>query len=748
MNEYVNKRVTKNREYAASSVPIKNSTFQLKDNRSRSIIQKKANNTGLPSQLKNGIENLSGHSMDDVKVHYNSDKPAQLNAHAYAQGADIHLASGQEKHLPHEAWHVVQQKQGRVKPTLQMKGKVNVNDDEGLEKEADLMGGKALQLKNISTSKVKVPSLKYNSVAQKRIIQAVWLKGKGNLHMRWDKLINGLQWMCNPANGSIYFQIEKIADSIPVPLRERLSHLEYKQLSHEQWLSTGIFELGKWTKEDAMVRETIEEPRPTTRTGMPIPKIGMGTANVENPKVIEDAIDENYRMFDTAEDYHNIGTVGAAISKSVGTKKVTREELFIVYKIKPKKPATFEAELKAAQGANGGYLDAVLLHDLENPVFDECLKILQIGIKSGHIRYVGVSNVQSVEAELQPLMEKASAHGDVFPKISFVQNKFLPFVRDKDILTYCKANNIQYMGFSIFGGEATGHCTSEIQHNVLGNPLIEEAAKEESERLGGKTRVTPGQVALSWALEHETIQIPKSNRKERMKENRDARLFPLHEDSMEKINSLGEGVDIVTNNVHENNDINRRIKSLGIVITPGKKACIEKYLNLNVQNLTLFKSLLLSGNNTYVKQMISNYEFANLSANLEGAMKGAIASGKFTIAQMAAFISRINSNGNSGCADSRYRAFVFFETGFDSEAEEEIKEQSKPTSSLVTDKEIKLSPTAITYSVDMEWDDVAPKDYKVGIKYRVNFMYKGLKEDRTVSVVASTAEEITLKIIT
>jgi len=106
-------------------------------------IQKKENNTGLPDNLKTRIENLSGYSMDDVKVHYNSDKPAQLQAHAYAQGTDIHLASGQEKHLPHEAWHVVQQKQGKVKPTMQMKGTVNVNNDAGLEHEADVMGAKA-----------------------------------------------------------------------------------------------------------------------------------------------------------------------------------------------------------------------------------------------------------------------------------------------------------------------------------------------------------------------------------------------------------------------------------------------------------------------------------------------------------------------------------------------------------------------------------------------------------------------------
>jgi hypothetical protein len=106
----------------------------------------KPNNTGLPNQLKAGIESLSGMSMDHVKVNYNSDKPAQLNAHAYAQGSEIHVAPGQEQHLPHEAWHVVQQAQGRVKPTMQMKQGVPVNDDVGLENEADVMGGKALQM--------------------------------------------------------------------------------------------------------------------------------------------------------------------------------------------------------------------------------------------------------------------------------------------------------------------------------------------------------------------------------------------------------------------------------------------------------------------------------------------------------------------------------------------------------------------------------------------------------------------------
>ena len=98
----------------------------------------------MPDALKAGIENLSGYSMDDVQVHYNSSQPATVQAHAYAQGSDIHVAPGQEKYLPHEAWHVVQQKQGRVKPTRQLKGKTAINDEAGLEREADTKGAQAL----------------------------------------------------------------------------------------------------------------------------------------------------------------------------------------------------------------------------------------------------------------------------------------------------------------------------------------------------------------------------------------------------------------------------------------------------------------------------------------------------------------------------------------------------------------------------------------------------------------------------
>jgi hypothetical protein len=108
-------------------------------------VQRAPNRTGLPDGLKGGVESLSGMDLSDVRVHRNSAQPASLDALAYAQGTDIHVAPGQDHHLPHEAWHVVQQMQGRVQPTGQVSG-VALNDDGGLETEADRMGARALQM--------------------------------------------------------------------------------------------------------------------------------------------------------------------------------------------------------------------------------------------------------------------------------------------------------------------------------------------------------------------------------------------------------------------------------------------------------------------------------------------------------------------------------------------------------------------------------------------------------------------------
>ncbi|MCG8697529.1 MAG: DUF4157 domain-containing protein, partial [Bacteroidales bacterium] len=109
-----------------------------------SIANKIENKTGLPLNLKTGMENLSGYALNDVKVHYNSPKPAQLRALAYTQGSNIYLGPKQERQLAHELGHVVQQKRENIAPTFRMNG-YNINDNPRFEREADALGNAALR---------------------------------------------------------------------------------------------------------------------------------------------------------------------------------------------------------------------------------------------------------------------------------------------------------------------------------------------------------------------------------------------------------------------------------------------------------------------------------------------------------------------------------------------------------------------------------------------------------------------------
>ncbi|MCH5251110.1 MAG: DUF4157 domain-containing protein [Lachnospiraceae bacterium] len=96
------------------------------------------NHTGIPTQLKERLGESTGVSFDDVRVRYNLALPAQLDALAYTQGNRVEIATGQERHLPHELGHVVQQKLGAVRTNASING-LAPNTDERLEREVDSM---------------------------------------------------------------------------------------------------------------------------------------------------------------------------------------------------------------------------------------------------------------------------------------------------------------------------------------------------------------------------------------------------------------------------------------------------------------------------------------------------------------------------------------------------------------------------------------------------------------------------------
>lgn len=92
--------------------------------------------TGIPGAVQAKFEAASGLSFEDVRVHYNSPAPAQMDAYAYTRGNQVYIGPGQERHLEHELGHVLQQKRGLVKADGYIGG-VPVNRDPALERAAD-----------------------------------------------------------------------------------------------------------------------------------------------------------------------------------------------------------------------------------------------------------------------------------------------------------------------------------------------------------------------------------------------------------------------------------------------------------------------------------------------------------------------------------------------------------------------------------------------------------------------------------
>ena len=161
------------------------------------------NETGLPDGLKTKMEGTFGTSLDHLRVNKNSSFPAKVGAIATAQGNRIDIAPGHynpdtsagQKLIGHEAWHTVQQSQGRVKPTMQMKSGHAVNDDRGLESEADAMGDRvaSAQPKQFAAPQRSAAFAAGSGVTQ-RIVN-LEAGGEADEWLTDVDLITALQWL-------------------------------------------------------------------------------------------------------------------------------------------------------------------------------------------------------------------------------------------------------------------------------------------------------------------------------------------------------------------------------------------------------------------------------------------------------------------------------------------------------------------------------------------------------------------------
>lgn len=255
----------------------------------------------------------------------------------------------------------------------------------------------------------------------------------------------------------------------------------------------------------------------TLSNGVKMPVIGYGVYQVdpkECERCVSDALKVGYRMIDTAQAYHNVEGVGAAVAKS----GIARNELFLVSKIwisnygYDKGKASIDESLRRL---GTDYIDLMLLHQ---PFCDRygAYRALEDAYKEGKLRAIGVSNFYpdhfidlASNVEIRPMVNQVETH---------------VFDQQIEAQKYMKEFGCQIMSWGPL---------AEGRNNFFTNPVLE--------AIGKKYGKSVAQTALRWLIQRGVIIIPKSVHVERMEQNLDIFDFTLSDDDMAAIAALDTG---------------------------------------------------------------------------------------------------------------------------------------------------------------------------------------------------------------
>lgn len=255
----------------------------------------------------------------------------------------------------------------------------------------------------------------------------------------------------------------------------------------------------------------------TLNNGVKMPKLGYGvyqTPPEDTERCVLDAIEVGYRSIDTAQAYGNEAGVGNALEKC----GVPREEIFVTTKIwisnagYEKAKASIKESLK---NLKTDYIDLLLIHQPFGDYYGS-YRAMEEAYKEGKVRAIGVSNFYPDRyidiahfAEIKPAVNQVETH---------------VFQQQKIAKKYMKKYGTQIMSWGPF---------AEGKNDYFDNPVLKE--------IGDKYGKSAVQTALRFLLQSDVVLIPKSVRKERMKENIDVFDFELTNEEMVRIEALDGG---------------------------------------------------------------------------------------------------------------------------------------------------------------------------------------------------------------
>jgi diketogulonate reductase-like aldo/keto reductase len=249
--------------------------------------------------------------------------------------------------------------------------------------------------------------------------------------------------------------------------------------------------------------------------GNRMPIIGLGLYEAEaSPstiRLVKLAVNEGYRLFDTAQLYGNEYETGYGLKAS----RIPREQLFITTKLYTTangRSQVLNSFRESLQRLNVDYVDLYLIHAPQGGhVLEAYDTLLELQAK-GRIRSVGVSNfgVQHLDA--------IRRSGRPLPAVN--QIELHPFTQQRSIVNYCRRYGIVLMAYSPLA-----------RGSALSDPLIDQLAR--------KYRRTPAQILIRWSIQNNFIPIPKTNQPRRLRENLQVFDFRLSNNDMRQLTEYG-----------------------------------------------------------------------------------------------------------------------------------------------------------------------------------------------------------------
>lgn len=248
--------------------------------------------------------------------------------------------------------------------------------------------------------------------------------------------------------------------------------------------------------------------------GIEMPILGYGVYQIgidECEQCVSDAIAMGYRLIDTAQAYHNEEGVGAAIKKS----GIKREDFFIVTKLwisnygEEKARKSIYESLKKLQT---DYVDLLFLHQPFGDYYG-AYRAMEEAYKNGVAKAIGVSNFYPDRfvdicnfVNIKPAINQVETH---------------VFNQQKEARHYMEKYHTQIMSWGPF---------AEGKNNMFTNETLV--------TIGKRYGKSSAQIALRFLIQEHIIVIPKSVKKERMKQNIEVFDFELTDEEMKQIEDL------------------------------------------------------------------------------------------------------------------------------------------------------------------------------------------------------------------